>query len=366
MHKLDRYSMRDSDYIVELYHMATKNFPDEKIADWLALNGIRYSNQAVRRTLKKAGREDLIDYFIKEEDINIGDTIRSRMTSRIGKVTSIHKDGDTIEVRWDTGGKQLIGKESVFKMRTSDAVDSADEITKVKSRDVMGYKKLEEFLERNKIKVSNAMKRGVNMKPMKLIATVAIIAIIIITIVYSVKIFQTSDSKNGESGQEDLVIPTTEESVEASSSANIGKFPLPKSSVEETGFKVDKVFLNSRKIYMFSSKEQGTYNFAYVFPSNIQKTDFLICFDLDCVLNSAFHFDKSNLLTQPVTFEAASNSPLNNFQLQTSVIEVLGLIVVSIGEDSFDNDLFPIMKLAVSETDNKDRIEFTAYDVNVV
>ena len=133
MNKVDRYAMKNNEYILELYKLLERKVPDNKIADWMATKGLRHSNQMVKNTFKFAGREDLNDYFIKEDDIKMGDTIRSRMTSRIGKVVGIHKDGDTIEVHWETGGIQLLSKESVFKMRTSDAVDSTDSITKVKS-----------------------------------------------------------------------------------------------------------------------------------------------------------------------------------------------------------------------------------------
>ena len=67
-----------------------------------------------------AGREDLIGYLIQEEDISLGDTVKSRMTARIGKVTKIRPDGDTIMVKWDAGGSQLLSKESVFKLRSKE------------------------------------------------------------------------------------------------------------------------------------------------------------------------------------------------------------------------------------------------------
>lgn len=132
MRQAHRHSTQEKEYIFELYEMLKRDFPFEKIADWMAINGLRHSNQMVKRTFKFAGREDLSEYFIKEEDIKVGDTIRSRMTSRIGKVLGIHKDGDTIEVRWDAGGSQLLAKESVFKLRTQE-IDSVKDLTKVKS-----------------------------------------------------------------------------------------------------------------------------------------------------------------------------------------------------------------------------------------
>jgi len=132
MRKVNRHAMKDDDYILELYQLIRRGADDSSVSDWVASRGLRHSNQLLKRTLKYAGREDLIEYLIKEEDINIGDTIRSRFTGRFGKVIGIHKDGDTIEVIWDAGGKQLLGKESVFKMKEKN-IDSAKDLTKVKS-----------------------------------------------------------------------------------------------------------------------------------------------------------------------------------------------------------------------------------------
>lgn len=123
----------DADYIVPLYRLALSNVPVEKIADWLAINGLRYGNQMVRRTLKYAGREDLIDYLIKEEDIQLGDTVKSRSTARVGKVIEIRGNTDgTVVVKWDSGGKQLISKESLFKLRSQE-INSTKDFSQVAS-----------------------------------------------------------------------------------------------------------------------------------------------------------------------------------------------------------------------------------------
>jgi hypothetical protein len=111
---------RDLDYIDTLYRMIKANMPVDKIADWLAIYGIRYSSPLVKKTFKKAEREDLIDYFIKEEDVKAGDTVRSRSTGRVGKVIKIKNDGDTILVKWETGGSQLLSKEGTYKLRDKD------------------------------------------------------------------------------------------------------------------------------------------------------------------------------------------------------------------------------------------------------
>jgi len=134
MREMRGETLKDRDYIVELYEMLKRDFPVDKVADWLAINGIRYGSQAVRRTLKKAEREDLIEYFIQEEDIKVGDTVRSRFTSRFGKVVGIGKDEGTIVVHWDAGGRQIIDKHILFKIREKEsAITSVDQIKKVKN-----------------------------------------------------------------------------------------------------------------------------------------------------------------------------------------------------------------------------------------
>jgi len=132
MKQIHRHSMQDDDYIIDLYQLIKRGSDDSTISDWVASRGLRHSNQILKRTFKYAGREDLIEYLIKEEDIAIGDTVRSRYTGRFAKVIGIHKDGDTIEVSWETGGRQLLGKESVYKMKEK-YIDSTKEISKVKS-----------------------------------------------------------------------------------------------------------------------------------------------------------------------------------------------------------------------------------------
>ena len=111
---------RNQDHIETLYRMLKMNMPVDKIADWLAIHGIRYSSPLVKRTFKKAERSDLIEYFIKEEDVKIGDTVRSRSTGRVGSVKGIKNDGDTILVKWETGGSQLVSKEGMYKLRNKD------------------------------------------------------------------------------------------------------------------------------------------------------------------------------------------------------------------------------------------------------
>jgi len=126
MSQKERWTGPDAEYIVPLYRLILSNRSNDEIMDWMAINGLRYSNQLVKRTLKMAGREELIEFIIKEEDIKIGDPVKSRMTARVGEVMAIRPDGDTIEVHWDSGGRQLLSKESVFKLRSKEIKDFKD------------------------------------------------------------------------------------------------------------------------------------------------------------------------------------------------------------------------------------------------
>jgi len=132
MRQVRRHLRSTIDYIPQLYHSIKKGAPLSSISIWMAKNGLRYSNQKVAQTFKLAGREDLIDYFIKEEDIQVGDTIRSRLTARFGKVIAVSKNGFTITVHWDTGGQQKLCKEAVYKMK-EEFVDDIHDFIKVKS-----------------------------------------------------------------------------------------------------------------------------------------------------------------------------------------------------------------------------------------
>ena len=142
MSQRNRWTGPDAEYIVPLYRLLKSNVSIERVADWMAVNGMRHSNQMVKRTLRLAGREDLIEYLVKEEEINMGDTVKSRMTAREGTVVGIRPDGDTIEVKWDTGGRQLLSKESVFKLRTKEIVEH-DDIRKVCTDKDDTYKNME-------------------------------------------------------------------------------------------------------------------------------------------------------------------------------------------------------------------------------
>lgn len=138
-----KWSGPDAEYIVPLYRLAISNVSNDQIANWLAINALKYSNQMVKRTLKRANREDLIDYLIKEEEIKLNDTIKSRMTGRVGTVCGVKSDGDTITVKWDSGGRQMLSKESVFKLRSKEIKDAGD-IAHVNTCKKETYKNLED------------------------------------------------------------------------------------------------------------------------------------------------------------------------------------------------------------------------------
>ena len=137
----------EQEYYVPLYRLAVskvdENYRLEKISEWLAKNALRVSNQLVTRTLKKAGREDLIQVFLKEEDVKMGDTVKSRSTGRFGKVVGIHWDGETLDVKWESGGVQPLSKGAVFKMKEKEERFEPKDIAIAKS-DTEAYKNMKD------------------------------------------------------------------------------------------------------------------------------------------------------------------------------------------------------------------------------
>ena len=119
------------EYIVGLERLIKSGATNEDIHRWYSLSKDRYSNSVVKRTLKKANREDLISYLIEEVDIDLGDTVKSRTTARVGEVVKIHQDGDTISVRWTTGGIQPLSKESVYIFPKDGNVEMSSDLKKV-------------------------------------------------------------------------------------------------------------------------------------------------------------------------------------------------------------------------------------------
>jgi len=65
----------------------------------------------ILKTLKKVELEDM---FLKKKKVQVGNTIRSRLNGRTGKVINVNKDGFTIEVKWDEGGSQILPVELVY------------------------------------------------------------------------------------------------------------------------------------------------------------------------------------------------------------------------------------------------------------
>jgi hypothetical protein len=133
MQQVHRHATKQTDYIVELDLMLKRGLPTEKIADWMAVNGLRHSSQLVRNTFKYAGREDLIDLFIKEESVKVGDVVRSRMSARIGVVVATYKDDLDVLVHWDAGGNQKVSIASLFKLRNHNT-ENATDVTKLNTK----------------------------------------------------------------------------------------------------------------------------------------------------------------------------------------------------------------------------------------
>lgn len=106
--------------ITTLFRIASSRVQDGEIFRWYADNKERYTEAAVRRTLRQAGKADVLDFLIPETDITKGATVKSRSTARVGRVLGIHPDGCTIDVRWDSGGVQALSKESVFIVKSAD------------------------------------------------------------------------------------------------------------------------------------------------------------------------------------------------------------------------------------------------------
>jgi hypothetical protein len=144
------YKLSDRDpnaSLYEFYNILQRDQTGEKIAEWLDKCGNRYSSEEILSTIKHAGRDDLAQYFIDYSAIEIGDTIKSRYTSRIGTVDGIHADGETLEVKWKTGGRQLITKASVFIVNKKDFKTYSD-VSKPEC-DEKTYEDIDKFLEKH-------------------------------------------------------------------------------------------------------------------------------------------------------------------------------------------------------------------------
>ena len=132
MRKQELSTKKNPTSIPELGKLLEVKASMESIANWMMKKGSLYTIHSIKQTFKKAKRDDLLEYFIQEADIKMGDTIKSRFTSRVGTVIGIHADGDTITVKWEGGGKQFLSKESVWIVGEKDPEKPSD-ITKAKS-----------------------------------------------------------------------------------------------------------------------------------------------------------------------------------------------------------------------------------------
>ena len=133
--------MNKNSKVDALARMFRDRVSDEEVIEWYRRSGSMYSNTAIKNTLKIANKEYLRDSMIEEENIDLGDKVKSRMTSREGEVVKIHTDGDTITVKWDTGGLQPLAKESVYKLSGSFSPEKQN-YTKVHT-EIDGYKDMD-------------------------------------------------------------------------------------------------------------------------------------------------------------------------------------------------------------------------------
>lgn len=110
----------EREYYVPLYRLAISHIPEDyrlqQITEWLSRNALKLSSQIVRRTFKRANRPDLSEIFLTQEDIFVGDTVRSKSTGRFGKVIGELWDGESVVVKWETGGSQKLPKGNLLKI----------------------------------------------------------------------------------------------------------------------------------------------------------------------------------------------------------------------------------------------------------
>lgn len=111
--------------------LLTRNIPTERAFEFIAQYRDKLSNKDLRQVFVKVGREDLANDFIEEIDIDIDDKVISRMSAREGVVFGIHSDGDTVEVKWNEGGRQFVSKESLLKADSLSGIESKKDMKKV-------------------------------------------------------------------------------------------------------------------------------------------------------------------------------------------------------------------------------------------
>lgn len=111
----------EQDFYLPIYRILSSNIAEEdkltKTTEWLFDNHKSIKLAKLRSTFRKAAREDLIHEFIEDVDVAIGDKVRSRSTNRVGEVTGIKSDGETLVVKWNTGGIQQLSKDHILVMK---------------------------------------------------------------------------------------------------------------------------------------------------------------------------------------------------------------------------------------------------------
>ena len=125
----------DKKYIVPLHRLCVSNIDErhrkEKIAEWLETNCHRVSLAEVRSTLVGAARRDLADIFVPVHQVALRDKVKSRLTGRVGTVTQIKADGETIVVQWDSGGTQLMSQAKVYRINKESDIHNINNYSKL-------------------------------------------------------------------------------------------------------------------------------------------------------------------------------------------------------------------------------------------
>lgn len=113
----------EQEFYLPIYRILLSNIPErskiEKTASWLMHNHKDIKMSTLKSTFRKAGRDDLIEDFIEDVDVKVGDHVQSRSTGRKGHVKEIKEDGETLIIKWDTGGMQQLAKEQIIILNST-------------------------------------------------------------------------------------------------------------------------------------------------------------------------------------------------------------------------------------------------------
>lgn len=100
-----------------------------------------YKKVAEQVGVKKIATDGKHSDNIDTTEVEIGNKVMSRYTGRIGKVIQIKADGETLLVKWSTGGTQLISKNNLVKLSVDKEHDfNKGDISNLKT-DLPGYNK---------------------------------------------------------------------------------------------------------------------------------------------------------------------------------------------------------------------------------